>query len=254
MIKYVILIFLLTACATNRPKLEKSDSDIANDGAYLEHLNYLAENVLRDESHNVFVIDSQSNPFLNQLLNKFIANNEILLSKIKTVKFVFVNDKQSFVFSLPDNYIFLSTSLIVKHLKSEALFASVVIPELIRLSWKLYEKNFQFPSGYFPLEKLISITRLPQNEREKINEWSYIALKRAKYDPAVYLNWIQLQNRNSVDFLKYSNDLLNISKEEQQIKNFITRQGVVKAISQVTESNSSKDFYKLLNIIESKIR
>jgi len=246
--------FLVIGCTLYKPKDDLVKVGSVNDRAYIEQLNYFAESLILNSGLKIFTIKSKDNPFLTQLLNRVLANNEILMAKTKELNFVFVEDNLSYIFSLPDNYIFISTGVVLKHLKSEAMFASAIMPELIRLNWKLYEKNIQFPSGFFSLEKANIVTRLPQKEREKLNEWSFVALKRAKYDPSVYLNWIQVQNRNNNDFLKSSGDLKNISKEEQQLKNFITNQGAIKVVSQVSESNSSKEFYKLINIIESRKR
>jgi hypothetical protein len=85
-----------------------------------------------------------------------------------------------------------------------------------------------------------------------VSEWTYFVLKRAGYDASAYLNWIQIQNRNTLDFAMYLGDSLIISKEEHLFKNFMTRQGVLGVEKRFNEANSSKNFYKLLNNVASR--
>jgi hypothetical protein len=85
----------------------------------------------------------------------------------------------------------------------------------------------------------------------QINEWTYFILKRAGFDASAYLNWIQVQNRNTLDFSLYLGDATSISKEEYYFKNFMARQGVLGFERKINEANSSKQFYKLLNNVVS---
>ena len=93
------------------------------------------------------------------------------------------------------------------------------------------------------------MTRLKPETKYQVNEWTYVVLKRAGYDPTAFLNWIQVQNRNTLDFSFYLGDSFGISKEEHFFKNFMTKQGTMGVEKKITEANSSKAFYKLLNNI-----
>jgi len=75
------------------------------------------------------------------------------------------------------------------------------------------------PLGFCTTEKMISITRIKPEIKNKVNEWAYFALKRAGFDPSAYLNWIQVQNRNTLDFSLYLGDAIGISREEYLFKN-----------------------------------
>ena len=107
------------------------------------------------------------------------------------------------------------------------------------------------PLGFFSTEKMIQITRLKSETKYQVNEWSYFILKRSGFDASAYLNWIQVQNRNTLDFSLYLGDAIGISKEEHFVKNFMARQGVIGVEKKINEANSSKAFYKLLNNIAS---
>jgi hypothetical protein len=107
------------------------------------------------------------------------------------------------------------------------------------------------PLGFYSTEKMIQMLRVRPETKQKVNEWTYYILKRAGYDSSAFLNWIQIQNRNTLDFSLYLGDSLGISKEEHLFKNFMSKQGVLGVEKRLNEANSSKNFYKLLNNIES---
>jgi hypothetical protein len=121
--------------------------------------------------------------------------------------------------------------------------------EIIKSKRHIYEKKTFIPLGFIGTENLIAMTRVSFNIKKQLNEWSYIVLKRAGYDASAYLNWIQVQNRNSLDFALYLGDSVTISNEEQSFKNYLSKQGNVNIERKVNEANSSKDYYRLLQYI-----
>jgi hypothetical protein len=76
-------------------------------------------------------------------------------------------------------------------------------------------------------------------------------LKRAGFDASVTLNWIQVQNRNVLDFAALLGDTTSISREEHLLKNFMAKEGVSNIEKKTIEANSSREFYQLLNQIVS---
>jgi hypothetical protein len=174
------------------------------------------------------------------------------LTKEDRPKFFIIEHKSPFLFSLPKSQFFFSTALIERYLKSEELFVAAFAAEVLRSQRSIYEKTIMLPLGFYSTEKIISLTRLKSITKQQVNEWTYLILKRAGYDSSAYLNWIQIQNRNTLDFSLFIGDSIGISKEEHLFKNFITKQGVLGVEKRFNEANSSKDFYKLLNNVVSR--
>jgi hypothetical protein len=121
--------------------------------------------------------------------------------------------------------------------------------EVLRSQRLIYEKKILIPLGFYNSEKMINLTRLKLGTKQKVNEWTYFILKRSGYDSSAYLNWIQVQSRNTLDFSVFILDPVSLSKEEQLFKNFISKQGFLNIEKKLSESNSSKEFYKLLSNI-----
>jgi hypothetical protein len=97
---------------------------------------------------------------------------------------------------------------------------------------------------------ILNLQGLKPETKYQINEWSYFVLKRSPASIAsAYLNWIQVQNRNTLDFSLFLGDAISISKEEQLFKNFMAKQGVASVEKKINEANSSRAFYKLFNNI-----
>jgi hypothetical protein len=182
-----------------------------------------------------------------------VSNNELMLSNKFKPSFHIIHAQVPFIFSLPHSQFYLSSGLAEKYLKSEELFIAALAGEILKSDRNIYEKRIMIPLGFYSAEQMIQITRLKPETKYKLNEWTYIILKRAGYDPSAFLNWIQVQNRNTLDFSLFLGDAFGISKEEHFFKNFMTKQGVAGVEKKVTEANSSKEFYKLLtNITSSK--
>jgi hypothetical protein len=254
-IQILILLFLgilQISCSTNQKAEvdynQLSDIEIKD---YIDHLASVSDAYLKSEEIEVVNLRPEIVEFLNSIYDRIVTNNQILLTSTGKPKFYIIKHKSPFIFSLPKEQFFFSSSIIERYLKSEELFVAALASEVLRSSRSIYEKKIMIPLGFYSTEKVINITRLRPETKQKINEWSYYLLKRAGYDSSAYLNWIQIQNRNTLDFALYLGDSLGISKEEHQFKNFMSKQGVYGVEKRISEANSSKNFYKLLNNIES---
>ena len=74
-------------------------------------------------------------------------------------------------------------------------------------------------------------------------------LRRAGYDASAYLNWLQTQNKNTLDFTLQYGVTRTLSREEFLYKNFLVTQG----FSDKEDGflvNSSASFYKLLKEVK----
>jgi hypothetical protein len=247
---FLILLFILSSCSTN-PKNSKDYSQLSEPANkdFVDHLAAMGPVYLKSEDVKEVKLKNESIQFLEQIYERIITNNEILLKRDGKPNFHVIINKTPFIFSLPRSQFFISSGLIEKYLKSEELFVAALSAEILKSDRFIYEKRMMIPLGYYSTERMILITRLRPETKYQINEWSYFVLKRAGFDASAYLNWIQVQNRNTLDFSLYLGDAISISKEEHLFKNFMAKQGVASVEKKINEANSSRAFYNLLNNI-----
>jgi hypothetical protein len=245
-----MIIFLTSCGSSSRKGVEFLHAGGATDRDYIEHLASLGQKYLAsDETHEI-KLRLDSIQFLEQIYERIITNNELLFTPEFKPQFHIILTKTPFIFSLPRSQFFISSGLIEKYLKSEELFVAALTLEILKSERNIYEKKIIIPLGWYSTGDMIQITRIKQDNKYQLNEWTYVVLKRAGFDPTAYLNWIQIQNRNTLDFSPYLGDASGISKEEHLFKNFMTKQGIMGVDKKMNEANSSKAFYKLLNNIE----
>lgn len=246
----ISIIFILAGCTSN-PKNTKDYSRLSEPVVkdYIDHLAALGPVYLNSDEVKEVKLKNDSIQFLEQLYERIVSNNEILLKKESKPRFHVIINKTPFIFSLPHSQFFLSSGLVEKYLKSEELFVAALVAEILKSSRYIYEKRILIPLGYISTERMLQITRVRPETKFQLNEWSYFVLKRAGFDASAFLNWIQVQNRNTLDFSLYLGDAIGISKEEHLFKNFMAKQGVASVEKKINEANSSKAFYNLLNNI-----
>lgn len=233
--------------------IDTSDLSQVEKEDYADHLASIGRTYLNSEQVYTVALRTESINFLEAVYERLISNNQILLNEaVSKPQFFFIKHKSPFIFSLPNGQFFFSTALMDRYLKSEALFIAAFAAEVLKSSRIIYEKNLLIPLGFISTEKMIQLTRLKPETRYQINEWVYYMLKRSGYDASAYLNWIQVQNRNTLDFSLFLGDALGISKEEHLFKNFMTKRGISGVEKKITEANSSKVFYRLLNNVAGK--
>lgn len=246
---FIILILFLNSCAYFQKDVPVNTHESITDQDYVEHYKYLGESYLNSSDIYVLSISQSSKEYLNRVFQRLVQNNEIILNKAKEIKVYIINNPTPFVFSLPGNHFFYSSGLFLKHMKSEELFVATFAAEILKSQKNIYEKKLFVPLGFMTTEKMIQLTKLKLDYKKRINEWSFQILKRAGYDGTAYLNWIQVQNRNSVDFALFLGDTSSIMSEEQSFKNFISSQGIMSVEKKINEANSSKEYYELLKEI-----
>jgi hypothetical protein len=250
---YKILFLLLASCSTQ----DATRSDALNLGVltskdYSDHLASLGQTYLANDSNQEIKLKKESSTYLNEIYERIVTNNESLLKNEGGPHFHIIDNKTPFIFSLPKSQFFISSGLMEKYLKSEELFVAAISAEVLKSERNIYEKNTIIPLGFISNEQLIRLSRLHPENKYRVNEWSYFVLKRAGFDATAYLNWIQVQNRNPLDFSLYLGDAVGASREELLFKNFMSKQGISAIEKKLNEANSSKSFYKLLSNIASK--
>ncbi|MBY0416270.1 MAG: hypothetical protein K2Q18_19000 [Bdellovibrionales bacterium] len=245
---------ILVGCGSNSKNLTLDYTGVSEikDQDYIDHLASAGATYLNFEENKTIKLRTESVDFLKNVYERLVSNNQFILTEGNKPKFYIIEHKSPFLFSLPKSQFFFSTSLVERYLKSEEIFVAAFAAEVIKSQRNIYEKTIMLPLGYFSTEKIIKLTRLKSETKQQVNEWTYLVLKRAGYDSSAYLNWIQIQNRNTLDFSLFLGDSIGISKEEHLFKNFITKQGIMGTEKRFNEANSSKEFYKLLNNVVSR--
>lgn len=216
------------------PHLKKSD--------YIDHLGFLSSGILKNKSIKFLRLSKSNKEYLNSIFKRIVANNELLVPSTPEPKFYLIEEKIPFIFSLPGYQFFFSTGLVKKYFKNESLLVSALCFEIIRSGRNLYEARRVYPVGYREVPQVLSLTRLTLDTKIDIYKWTYYALKRAEYDAAALLNWIQTQNKNTLDFSWQIRDPRGVSREEFLFKNFLVAQGLDRGDQR--EINSSKQFYR----------
>lgn len=248
--KYFLIltfIFLLFGCSSKSKNIvDLSDISSMKKDDYIDHLAQVGDDYIKSDEIKIIKISEKSKKFLEKIYERIVFNNQQLLNQSYTPEFNFVKHNSPFLFSLPKGKFYFSTAIMTKYLKSEELFIAAFAAEIVRSQRAIYEKRQIYPTGVYTTERLIQLTRLKAETKQRVNEWTYFVLKRAGYDSTAYLNWIQTQNRNTLDFAFYLGDLYGISREEHLFKGFITKQGIVEGDRTFNESNSSTNYYSLL--------
>lgn len=249
----LIILLILGSCTSNKTStVNYATLGSVQSKDYIDHLASAGKDYLNFEEVRTVKLNQASLNFLEGVYDRLVSNNQALLDVPEHPTFTIIQHKSPFIFSLPKSQFFFSSGLIERYLKSEDLFVAAFSAEVLRSQKYIYEKNILLPLGFYSTEKMIQLTRLKFETKEQVNEWTYFILKRAGYDASAYLNWIQVQNRNTLDFALFLGDPIGISREEHMFKNFMAKQGLLGVEKKISEANSSKEFYKFVNNIVRK--
>jgi hypothetical protein len=218
---------------------------------FTDQLASLGDDYLHNEGTKVLYLNKKSQGYFEKIFDRIVQNNEIFFDDKDRPQFYIIKDKTPFIFSLPGSRFYFSSGLLHKYLKSEELLISALAVEIVKSKRVIYEKKMMIPLGFCNTEKMIQLTRVSSLFKYQLNEWGYLVLKRAGYDASASLNWIQVQNRNILDFAILLGDTSSISREEHVFKSFMSKEGISINERKTTEANSSKEFYQLMNQIVS---
>jgi len=219
----------------NIPTFENND--------YAEHLEGLRRSIKNNPELRFIKLRRESRAYLEEVFNRILANNELLLEKKNKPTFNIIDSKIPFIFSLPGYHFYFSRGLIKKYLKNESLLISAFAFEIIKSGREIYDKKRIIPIGIIEIPQALSMTRIDLEMKLEIYKWTYYALKRSDYDASAILNWIQTQNKNTLDFSWQISDPRGVSREEFMFKNFLVGLGEVK--DDIPEINSTVGFYRL---------
>jgi len=210
---------------------------------YRDQMASLTFDLINTRRVRTIKIDKKIRQYLTEIFNRVISNNELLLKKGDEYKpqFFIINHSMPFIFSLPKNQFFLSRGLVRKYFKNESLLIGALVFEIIKSRREMYYKSQLIPTGVISIRRLISLVRIGLEDKMKIYKWAFFALKRSEYDASALLNWIQIQNKNTLDFSWMIGDARVVTREEYEFKSFLAGRG--DESSDIPRINSTKEFY-----------
>lgn len=212
---------------------------------YIEHLSSLGKVFEDQDEIKILGLNRASGGYLNAVTQKILQNNELFFKNTDEFNVKIISSKEVFHFSLPNKSIYFSSELVRKYIKNERLLLCVLVFEMIRSEKNIYKRVSVFPTGVMRTSRILSLVKLSTKDRVELHKWAYYLLKRSGVDTDLYLSWLQIVNRNSLDFSLMLEEKNSISFEESSFKNFLIA-NVKQNIKQVRHERSPKEFYKFL--------
>lgn len=219
------------------------------DKDYIDHLASLANDYKETEGKSLRALSNRSIKYLNEIHQKLVRNNELVLDPQIKPSFTVIKSSTPFIFSLPKGHYFFSSEVVIRYMQNEEIFVAALSHEIIRSHRNIYEKKAIIPTGYLQLEKLLSLVRLPNEIRQEVNKLSFYLVKRGGYDGGAILNWLQILNKNSLVFTTLLGDPRLISREEFSFKNFLVSETSGDLSLRGENANSNPDYYLFINEI-----
>lgn len=255
---FIGLIFIFSSCSNFKIERWKKDApeevkltyyqEFSNLD-YIDHIADFEKVYLTDKKKKLVGLSKKNSEYLKSIVKKITENNELFFNQIKPSKFYIVESKTPFHFSLPGRKFFFSTSLIQKYIKNEIMLYCLIVYELIRSERNLYNRTIIIPTGTLSTSRLLALLRLDTLSKVEVHKWAFYILKRIGIDTDSYLSWLQIKNRNSLDFALQLGDIQSISREEALFKSFLIEE--VKSMSKTTSyKGSSRKFYSFLRNIK----
>jgi hypothetical protein len=221
------------------------------DQDYKDQFRSLGDAYENGDNVKLIRLSKRTKKYLKEVHNRLIKNNELLIKTEEEINLKVIKDDAPIIFSLPGQQIYITSGLIKNYIKNESLFLAALTYEVIKSSRGIYKKNTVIPTGTMSIYEILSLTTLPLKYKRELNKLSFYSLKRAGYEQSAVLNWIQLQNKNAVDFSILNSNRRVVVEEELYFKKFLAGQGLEDFNGQ---SSSSPEFYYLLNEVKRKSR
>lgn len=214
------------------------------DDDYIDQINYQGNIFVEERGRKALKLSYRSRNYIKKLVNKIKSSNEKHLEKTEIdYQISIIRDKTPFYFVLPNGRMVLSSGIIKRYIDNEALLGVILTRMVFIASNGVYLKNVTVPRGVLSTLEMMKIVDLPLKVKAEINKWTYQMMNRAGFDGFAVLNWIQIQNKNILDFSMMYKDLNLISREEFEFKNYLATGGKFDQVEKT--KNSSSDFYKL---------
>ncbi len=248
-----LFIFLSCSIFDQRPDSFKGFDDykLHTKDDFVKHYSKLGISFIESNRNNLVKLSPKSYKFLKDIRDRLVENNEIILSRPMEFKLYIVKDKRPYHFSFPSGEIVLSSSIIQNYIKTEAVLSAVLAIELVKQHNRIYKKNLIVPLDYLTYEDILPYLNLNLDTKEELNKWVFYTLRRGGYDPLSLLKFVQIKNKNFLDFLSTSETSDGLSREETLLKSFLIRNKLIDSYQQI-EKNSSSAFYSFISEVRQR--
>ncbi|MCB9060600.1 MAG: hypothetical protein H6622_03655 [Halobacteriovoraceae bacterium] len=254
------LLILLSAFIINSCSYFKAINDIPaytrheilSNEDYIRIYNNLSDVYKSGVKNRIIPLSKKSNYFLDKIYRRIVERNSKALNLSITSEIKVISDVIPYIFSLPNGRIFFSSGLINKYLKNEEVFVAALAFEIFKSHQLIFRKQFVIPKGNVTSDRILRLVSIDKEQKLKINEWCYNLLMRSGYDPFVYLVWLQIQNKNALDFSMMNSSEKFISTEEYSYKKLLTQTGRNFEYESDEKINSSQEFYYFVREVEKK--
>ena len=187
-------------------------------------------------------LSAKNQKYLENMYTRMINANELFFDEAYKPQFIVIRDKRPFFFSLPEGRFYFSSSLLKNYMKFEGILTAIMATQILKSHKLLYKRIRFYPLGHVSIERMLSIVRLPFHEKNEINKWAYLLIRRSGYNYHAYLSWMQTLNKNAIDFSLQLGGGSFVSREEFMFKKFLIDKGWNIPNMDLVK-NSSKGFY-----------
>ena len=251
LIAIFFLIFCGYSCSTynifsNQSNLAQQSLGKSYSEDYVEHLKFQGNTYLVSPATKTYRLSKKSRDYFESIYKKIVENNELILHQKNNLEVNVIQSEVPFYFSLPGAKFFFSRGLLKNYIKNEGVLVACFSYEILKSLRLLYPKKVTFPKGFIRTEEMLSLTRLPLKARIQLHKWAFNILKRSNFDPYGYLIWLQIQNKNPLDFSFQHGHNSRMIREEYSLKNYILKEVGYLKKRQLVEKNSSREFYNLI--------
>lgn len=222
---YLLSFFTLLSCSIFVPNYKVPSHEFSHTTSeYIFFLNKQFKEFKKNHKNDFIHLKRKESRYLEKLSKTIIQKNSTFFSKLKnsTIHFSILRSDIPFYMSLPFNKILLSTE-IFKYIENEALLASLITYELIRLEKYIYTKYISPPIGNSQVQDLLSLSQIDHSHKNQLHQWSYLLLKRTPFQGNIYLLWLQIIIRNIEKFKIFIQNNSSILREERLLKSFIIK-------------------------------
>jgi len=254
---FFLFISLMGFCSCSAVKLFVKEKEFSLRGFqkhttkdYVQHLDHVGMQYIQTPNIKIFELSKKNQKYFEKIFKKIVENNELILEQKHRPKIYIVKNQVPFNFSLPGAKFFFSLGLIKNYMKNEGVLIASFAFEILKSVRKLYPKRMYFPKGFISTGEILALTRLPFSARVKLHKWTFNVLKRSRFDPYSHLMWVQIQNKNPLDFSFQHGHNNKMIREEYFLKNFILKEIGPLEKKQLVEKNSSKAFYDLIKSLK----
>jgi len=259
-IRNIFFVAILISCAQVKipfvsqkedPTLVRGWTEYEQDD-YSRHLASFEKTFLQSDISHELLLTGKAREYIENLASLILQNNELFFQDQRRPRIHIIKGSVPYHFSTPGKVIFLSTALINKYVKHEAILASIVCYEVIRSEKNLYNRSIIVPVGFLSVERMLAFNRIDVEEKMEIHKWAYYSIRRSGFDGEYYLSWLQTINRNTADFIPLQGDAGSISREEALFKAFMIRRSKTEDELTYARRESSKDFYQFLFYVKDR--